>query len=93
MDNPYVPQIVNFKLTSVQVSLQKAILNLLQNNPLQEIKVRSLCLKAKVSRSSFYTYYDNTDELLNDIENRLITQISDLDSYIVDSSRKEASDF
>lgn len=93
MNNPYLVQINQIKLTSVQKSLQKFLLCLLKQQDLQEISVRSLCEKAQVARSSFYAHYDNTDELLIEIENQLVSRISDLDHDIIDSDRKEADDF
>lgn len=93
MTNPYKISFSQSKLTSVQKSLQKALLILLKNKKLEEIPVRMLCTKAQVARSSFYAHYENTDDILNEIEDQLVGKISDLDKNIIDPNRKSSSDF
>lgn len=93
MTNPYKVFFAQSKLTPVQEALQKALLTALETKKLEEIPVRTLCTKAKIARSSFYAHYDNTDEILGEIEDQLVEEISDLDENIVDVDRKTKGDF
>ncbi len=72
MINPY-GDILNLSspaLTSAQVSLQDALI--LLTNEGADITVKAICGRAFVARSTFYAYYQNVDELLEAVEDRLI---------------------
>lgn len=48
--------------------LHRALLELLQEKQWNEVTITDLCDKAKVNRSTFYYYYENLFELVQDIE-------------------------
>lgn len=53
-------------------AIQAAFLQLYKKKDIMRISVKELCEKAHTSRTSFYTNYNNTDELLAEIEDGLI---------------------
>ena len=60
------------KLTPAEEKLDAAMMRLYNKKPVEEITVRELCAEAGVARTSFYAHYSNTQELLEEIENRTI---------------------
>lgn len=72
--NPY-SDVLNYKkakVTPAQKALNDAFLDLMEEKAFNLIGVSELCKKAYVARSTFYSFYANTDALLNEIENSLI---------------------
>lgn len=53
--------------------LQDTVIKLLQTQPLQSISVKEVCQRAGINRSTFYSYYDNIQDLVADIENETLT--------------------
>lgn len=86
MQNPYqyIFQIKSCTGTPVQRSLQNALIGLLQDRNHSEITVKELCQHAFVARSSFYAYYQNTDGILEEIEDSLIYTLLHQNSEIMD---------
>lgn len=56
-------------------AMQAAFLQLYKKKDITQISVKELCEKAHTSRSSFYGNYNNTDELLIEIEDGLICDL------------------
>lgn len=77
LSNPYsyVENIGHKKLTSAEISLQKAFLDLNKKKPRMSISVTELCKAASVARTTFYSLYKNTDNLLSQIEDILIRDL------------------
>lgn len=75
--NPYsyVERLGHKKLTSAEVSLQKAFLELNKKKPRMSISVTELCKAASVARTTFYSLYKNSDNLLAQIEDLLIKNL------------------
>ncbi|MBD5429060.1 hypothetical protein [Lactobacillus sp.] len=80
-------------MTKAQGSLKKALIELLIKENLTQISVKKLCQQAQIGRSTFYTYYNNIDEVLEEIENNLVEQLSTKDKKITDSHRNKPADF
>jgi len=55
--------------------LKDALMELMTQKPLSSISVTDLCNIADVNRSTFYSYYSDTLQLLGEIENDLINQL------------------
>lgn len=70
--------------TPAQESLQSALMSLMSEKPLNRIGVKELCAVAHVARSTFYTYYDNTDELLCEVEDVHIAEIARMNEAVSD---------
>ena len=72
--NPY-QYITNTKekiYTDAQQSLMKSIIEMNQHDEIYIISVKDLCNHAHVARSTYYAYYNNVNDLQEDIENNLI---------------------
>lgn len=80
------------KNTDAQLALQNALITLFHDNPDKKISIMALCQTAHVARSTFYAYYDNLNELLTEIEDKIVKEISDLDDQIVDRNIIQAED-
>lgn len=56
--------------------IREAMLDLLQTQPLSKISVRELCDAAGVNRTTFYNHYHDTSEVLAEIEELFLAQLS-----------------
>ncbi len=65
----------NRRVRYTRMALRESLLSLLQENPLSKITVSRICEQADVNRSTFYLYYKDAYDLLEQIENELFEQI------------------
>lgn len=56
--------------------IREALLELLKTKTIQKISVRELCDAAGVNRTTFYNHYDGTYEVLAEIEDSFLAQLS-----------------
>ncbi len=70
-----MPQARDKRVRRTVQALQDALITLLQQKTKSHISVRELCETANVNRSTFYVYYKDIDELLDDIEERIYGHI------------------
>jgi AcrR family transcriptional regulator len=61
--------------TNAEKNIYKAFLELYLQKNLNEISVKEICLKANISRMTFYTYFEDIRHLLNEIEEKIITDV------------------
>lgn len=54
--------------------IQKELLNMMKDMPVEQIYVKQLCHQAGVSRSTFYAYYESVYDVLQDIEDRIMSE-------------------
>lgn len=75
--NPYesVLEIKTEPCTEAQRALQQAVLQMNEEMEIYQISVKALCAKAHVARSTFYTYYRVIDDVMQEIENELVSKI------------------
>lgn len=75
--NPYEDMlgITPAAFTEAQRALQRAVLILYEEMEVCQISVKMLCAKANVARSTFYTYYEVVDDIMQEIEDELIAQL------------------
>lgn len=92
MKNPFAYQIENKTYTSAQIALQQALIALLLSKKLEQISVKALCERAAVARSTFYAYYENTSDLLNETENWFINELAKLDKNLTDQTHYQKPD-
>lgn len=86
--NPY-QYITNTKekiYTDAQQSLMKSIVEMNQYDEIYSISVKDLCKHAHVARSTFYAYYNNVNDLQEDIENKLIYNLLILNHDIISNT-------
>lgn len=69
---------------TTQEAIKKEFMHLYSHKDFNHITVKELCAGTPVARTTFYSYYENTDELKEDIENDLIRG---LDSVALDTSQ------
>lgn len=55
--------------------MQDALLELLEQYPLDKINVTDICKKADLNRSTFYAYYEEVGQLLLEIENNVLNSL------------------
>lgn len=56
--------------------LKDSLIRLLYGTSIHKISVREICEGAQINRTTFYKYYGSQYDLLEDIENDVLTQIS-----------------
>lgn len=66
----------NRRVRYTRMALRESLLSLLQQYPLNKITVSRICEQADVNRSTFYLYYKDAYDLLDQIETELYEQIS-----------------
>lgn len=59
------------KFYNTERRIKAALIELLKTKNLSDISVSELCSKADIHRSTFYAHYDNTTELVVDLEQSL----------------------
>jgi AcrR family transcriptional regulator len=56
-------------------ALKDSLLELMKTIPIRDIPIKAICTGAEVSRSTFYTYYDDQYDLLTDIQNEIFNNV------------------
>lgn len=86
--NPYqhITQTQKPDGTPAQEAIRKALVTKLEHKPLTDISVKELCAEAYVARTTFYSYYDNTDQVLCEIEDDLVYDLIRLNDDLMDPS-------
>lgn len=70
--------------------MTNALIALLGTKNFLDINVKELCLVANINRSTFYAYYDNVFELLEDSKDRVMKNfINSFNGHSYDEIRKE----
>lgn len=55
--------------------IRESFLNHLKTTPIDKITVRSICLEAEINRATFYKYYDNAYDLLDKLEDEILSEL------------------
>lgn len=92
--NPYayVCELAKQNITAAQQSIENAFLILLDEKELHQISVKELCERANVARSTFYAYYDVTDDCMQSIENRFLYEIVRMNTELKGCDKIESID-
>ena len=72
--------------------IKETFINLLEKKEINKITVSEICKKADINRSTFYRYYLDVYDLLNQIQNELIDKLKNIKSdniYTVESFSEE----
>lgn len=71
------------RILKTKLKLKRALVDLLEEKPFEKINVTELCNRASVSRITFYTYYSNkhelVDEYLKDMQKEVIAGVQQKD--------------
>lgn len=62
-------------MTTTKRAIWETYIDLYEEKPSYKITIKELCNRVPVARTTFYSYYQNLDELKDDIENYLIDSI------------------
>lgn len=83
---------VKFKNTAQK--MQNSLIKLIEQKEFDKIKISDICRVAKVNRSTFYAHYQNTVELLEEIEHDMILTFNQINNYTCNiDSLLECPDF
>ena len=58
--------------------LKDSLIGMMKERPIAEIGIKEICAQAKISRSTFYVYYENVYHLLAEIEEEVFEYFIDL---------------
>lgn len=64
--------IVDIRITNTKNRIQQGLLKCMAEKPFREIYSRDVIAKAEISSRTFYHYYSNKNEVLDDTEDELI---------------------
>lgn len=78
-------------MTAAKEAIQKSYLKLSQAKGYENISVKALCAAAHVSRSTFYVYYRNTADVLEEIERQIIYELIQLNPDIMIRGRNNSN--
>lgn len=67
----------NQRIRISKAMLKSGLIKLLHEKPLNQISVHELCAVSQINRTTFYKYYGNTAELLNEIEADFLKQLDE----------------
>lgn len=66
---------MNRKSEKTKRLIKDTFVELLKTEPVGEIKVTQICELAGIHRTTFYLHYDNVDEIMNDIFDRIVNEM------------------
>ena len=79
---------VTEQLKETQLKLHRTLVKLLNEHSYHQISVTKLCCAAQIHRSTFYEYYENMDQLLDEIEDEFMSHIPFLDCHANESESR-----
>lgn len=94
MKNPYA-HVFNYQcatLTDAQESIAQSYIELARVKGYDQITVKELCSKAHASRSTFYAYYQNTRDVLEELENSIICEMVVLNPDLMNRGQNEVEE-
>lgn len=65
---------MDIRIVKTKQALRKALIGLLHEKELNKISVTEISEKAKIRRKTFYSHYDSINELVDEIENEIISE-------------------
>ena len=68
----------NQRIALTKQLLQDGLLRLLESKELEKISVTELCRESGINRATFYNHYSSPQDLLTDLESRLVAELNDL---------------
>ncbi|MGI6154097.1 MAG: TetR/AcrR family transcriptional regulator [Christensenellaceae bacterium] len=72
------PKGTNRSVRRTKEKLRQALTELLQEKPLQSIKVRELADRVDINRGTFYLYYKDIYDMIDQIENEMLEAFNDI---------------
>lgn len=89
--NPYKTQTVVKQnvLNMTKIKIKEAFLELYKIKSFQRITVKDICQKAYVARTTFYHYYKNIVEVIEEIEDEVINKLILINDDILNADIKD----
>lgn len=63
------------RIRYTKMVIRDSLITLLKKKPLNKITVKEICELAEINRTTFYKYYNNPLDLLDKIEQKMISQL------------------
>lgn len=67
----------NQRARITKIMLKNAMLDLMQEKPVEKITIKEICERSELNRSTFYLHYNEPNDLLKSIEDEIIENTSD----------------
>jgi AcrR family transcriptional regulator len=80
---------IDARIVNSKKYLKEALLSLLSEMKISEIKVISLCQRAEINRATFYSHYNNVFELFDEIINEFMNEVCKFVSKLNENLSKE----
>ena len=81
----------DLRIQKTEKAIRDAFLDIRRKQPLEKIKVRTICQRAMINTSTFYNHYRDVQDLSDKLENELLARcastIPDLDCLFADPYR------
>lgn len=65
------------RIKYTKMVLRQAILEILQERPIERVTVKEICDRADINRSTFYVHYGSPQELLDSIQQEMYEEIKE----------------
>jgi AcrR family transcriptional regulator len=72
---------IDLRVRYTKALLKKALVELMRENPISKISVKSLCETANINRSTFYLHYTDQYDLLHQVLQEVIAELKKHISY------------
>lgn len=66
------------QMSQSRKKIQKTVIKLLKDNNGKPLKVSQICKTASINRSTFYANYEDYNDMINHLQNYVVTQYNDL---------------
>jgi AcrR family transcriptional regulator len=74
-------------------ALKDSLIELMKTIPIRDIPIKAICTGAEVSRSTFYTYYDDQYDLLEDIQKETFDNFDiEYRKHLLEPGQRKGSD-
>jgi AcrR family transcriptional regulator len=73
--NPTESEVSIHMTSKTNQLLKDTFIELYTHKPINKISVKELCQRANLNRGTFYSYYENIDNLLEEIEEELLSDL------------------
>ena len=66
---------MDLRIRKTKIAVKEAFLYLRKNNALEKIKVKNICERAMINKTTFYKHYEDVYALANELEQEVVEQV------------------
>lgn len=66
----------DLRVQKTRISIRNALFDLLGEKELSRISISELCRRAQINRKTFYRHYNSTADIIEELENTLLAELS-----------------